>query len=260
MKIIIDYLRVISQPDNNDALARIINVPPRRIGETTVKSLLEEADSKKVTLWSLVGSTDTPNCVQTKVTKPAGNKMKSFVQMITDAKQRLLSSTNKKSPITDLVEHILSAISFEDYLKKSHPEDHETRWGNIKELVAQTREFSSVQEYLSEDDGGGFENEMENELAKFLANLALSAEITTGAKNDGEQQQQITISTIHASKGLEWPVVFIAGVHQGSIPHSRAEDNDEERRLLYVAMTRAQALLYMSYPQVTGYYQGKIRT
>ena len=90
-------------------------------------------------------------------------------------------------------------------------------------------------------------NVNEDALTLFLANIALSSEVQQKQdENSEEVQQNVTISTIHAAKGLEWPVVFIPACYEGSIPHSRAEDTDEERRLLYVGMTRAQALLYLS--------------
>ena len=91
----------------------------------------------------------------------------------------------------------------------------------------------------------------EETLSKFLANVALATEIQREDESDESNntpQYRVTISTIHAAKGLEWPVVFIPSAFEGSIPHSRAEDTNEERRLLYVAMTRAQALLYISCP------------
>lgn len=93
-------------------------------------------------------------------------------------------------------------------------------------------------------------NAVEEALSKFLANVALASELQReeDIEENGAPQQQVTISTIHAAKGLEWPVVFVPSAYHGSIPHSRAEDTDEERRLLYVAMTRAQALLYISCP------------
>jgi DNA helicase-2/ATP-dependent DNA helicase PcrA len=84
-------------------------------------------------------------------------------------------------------------------------------------------------------------------LSVFLANISL-ASAEQKAQDGKESAKQVTISTIHAAKGLEWPVVFIPACFEGSIPHSRADDNDEERRLLYVGMTRAQALLYLSCP------------
>ncbi|KAI9888046.1 MAG: hypothetical protein M1823_000168 [Watsoniomyces obsoletus] len=261
VKIIIDYLRVISQPDNNDALSRIINVPPRRIGEQTVKNLLEEAETKKTTLWSLVKGHGAGVTLNTKVSKPAGNHLGGFVEMIQEAKRKLVGSQDKPHPITTVVEHIMGKIQLEEYLRRAHPEDFENRWANVQELLAQTREFSGLASAYAEDDMlpviDGLEQQtsevMEDQLAKFLGNLALSSENTTQADEEGKPKQQVTISTIHAAKGLEWPVVMIIGAYDGSIPHSRAENQDEERRLLYVAMTRAQALLYISYPRMSSW-------
>ena len=259
VKIIIDYLRVISQPDGNDALARIINVPPRRIGEVTIKGLLDEAERRKVSLWSLVQAHAESDEAEVKISRAAGDNLVQFVEVIQSAKQKLAETADSATPIADLVDYLLEEIDFEAYLKGAYRKDHEGRWANVQELISQTREFAGVREYLGDDDGGGLGNAMEDELAKFLANLALSSEITTGKANDGQGVQQVTISTMHASKGLEWPVVFIPAAYDGSIPHSRAEDHDEERRLLYVAMTRAQALLYISYPEKAGWQPGKMR-
>ena len=259
VKVVIDYLRVISQPDGNDALARIINVPPRRIGEVTMRTLFEESERRKVSLWSLLRTHAESDEIEVKISRPARNNLVQFVEVIQSAKQKLAATTDSATPITDLVQYLLEEIDFEGYLERTYREDHEGRWANVQELISQTREFASVSKYLGEDDGAGLGDEMEDELAKFLANLALSSEITTGKKNDGEQVQQVTICTIHASKGLEWPVVFIPAAYAGSIPHSRAEDHDEERRLLYVAMTRAQALLYISHLESAGWQSGRIR-
>ena len=262
VKIIIDYLRVVSQPDHNDALSRIINVPPRRIGEQTVKHLLEEAETKKVTLWSLVKSHGAGATLQTKITKSAGNHLATFADMIIGAQREREISTQQQYPITTLVEHVMSKINFEEYLRRTHAEDFDGRWANVKELIAQTREFSESRGGPSMDDDmlpvvSGLEQHTagvtEDELGKFLANLALSSEVITRDDEDGKRKEQVTISTIHAAKGLEWPVVFIPGAFEGSIPHSRAENMDEERRLLYVAMTRAQAMLYISYPMKTAW-------
>ncbi|KAL8957474.1 MAG: hypothetical protein Q9183_006048 [Haloplaca sp. 2 TL-2023] len=113
------------------------------------------------------------------------------------------------------------------------------------ELVADT-ELPSIEGILQEKGDAS-----EECLSMFLANVALATELQKDEETEdgeGKSQSQVTISTIHAAKGLEWPVVFVPAAYEGSIPHSRAEDTDEERRLLYVAMTRAQALLYISCP------------
>ena len=131
---------------------------------------------------------------------------------------------------------------------------------NVEELIAQASEHTvyGANEIEEDDDLPNIEgleqqrgNAAEEALSKFLANVTLASELQReeeDIKENGALQPQVTISTIHAAKGLEWPVVFVPSAYHGCIPHSRAEDTDEERRLLYVAMTRAQALLYISCP------------
>lgn len=149
--------------------------------------------------------------------------------------------------IVDLIDIILKKTSFEEWLERAHDDLNKARWANVQELLALASDFESQiepeDEMLPVIDGLDQADEADP-LSRFLANVALAAEV----KKDGDEVAQVTISTIHAAKGLEWPIVFIPGTFQGSVPHSRADDNDEERRLLYVAMTRAKALLYMSCP------------
>ncbi|RDW66328.1 p-loop containing nucleoside triphosphate hydrolase-26 [Coleophoma cylindrospora] len=251
VKIILDYLRVINQPDNNDALARIINVPSRRIGETTVKAMLEEAEQSSTTLWSLLLDTAQGNrTMKTKLGKEADRNIGIFIDLVLKARKKIASCPDQKYSTVELIDYVVSKSRFEDFLEKKYSEDHESRWANIQELRNQAHDFEAQ---LSEEDEealpeiDGLEQDgSSNPLSKFLANIALASEVKKD--NDGPEVPQVTISTIHAAKGLEWPIVFIPAAYQGSIPHSRAEDSDEERRLLYVAMTRAKALLYISLP------------
>ena len=262
IKLVLDYLRVVSQPSNNDALSRIINVPTRGIGGTTAKSLLEEAEVKKVTLWNhICDAVQGRQSVRTKISKPAEQGLGSLMRIILTCRKKMVDEEKPQSP-EDLIQYIIKQLGLQNYLEKSYPNDHETRWANIEELVAQAAEYPVLHvlqsmeeensdnlpsiEGLDQDKG----NAGEEALSKFLANVALATELQRDDDDaeEGQTQAQVTISTIHAAKGLEWPVVFVPSTYEGSIPHSRAEDNDEERRLLYVAMTRAQALLYMSCP------------
>jgi DNA helicase-2/ATP-dependent DNA helicase PcrA len=255
IKIVLDYLRVINQPDHSDALIRVINVPPRKIGDVTVKGLLEEAESRKITLWKLILACAQGRRPQTKISTQAQKGIDSFVNLILTSRRKLLPEEGEQCYLLDLISHILQKISFEAYLKQTHKDNWRERWANVEELVAQATQMASIPadgEDGADDDAlpvvDGIEQRQDTAadiLAKFLVNVALSTEIE---RPDGEEPNQITISTVHAAKGLEWPVVFIPAVYDGSIPHSRAEDHDEERRLLYVGMTRAQALLYLSCP------------
>ena len=266
IKILLDYLRVVSQPNNNDAVSRIINVPPRGLGTSTVKALLEEAETRKVALWTLLRKS-TQSATRTKMSKSAEQGLGSFVNLILTSRSRILDVINPHSPET-ILEYIIGKLDFQHYLKKSHGDDHEARWANVEELIAQASEYPVSGPNANQEDDDlpnikGLEqqqgNAAEEALAKFLANVALASELQKEEEDiEGREalQSQVTISTIHAAKGLEWPVVFVLSAYEGCIPHSRAEDTDEERRLLYVAMTRAQALLYISYPLKSSQREG----
>ena len=258
VKILLDYLRVVSQPHNNDAISRIINIPPRGVGATTVKGLLEEAETRKVALWTLLRNS-TQSATRTKLTKAAEQGLGSFVRLILSSRNKVLAASDPDSPET-ILGYIIEKLDFRHYLQKSHADDHESRWANVEELVVQASEHTvhDANDWKEDDDLPDIEgleqqggNAAEEALAKFLANVALASELQKedeDTEGKGPLQPQVTISTIHAAKGLEWPVVFVPSTYEGCIPHSRAEDTDEERRLLYVAMTRAQVLLYLSCP------------
>ena len=263
VKILLDYLRVVSHPYNNDALIRIINTPARGIGPATIKALLEEAELQKGTLSELIrNGLSGQKSTKTKISKAAEQGLSALVNVVMMARIKLLDSSNAPSPEA-LLRHIIKKLDYRTYLEKSYAEDHEARWANVEELLAQASEYRPLSSWETTNGEGdddlpqivGVEQESggtaEDALSRFLANVALAAAADVAKEEpcDGDQaQSQVTVSTIHAAKGLEWPVVFIPSVYEGSIPHSRSEDTDEERRLLYVAMTRAQALLYMSFP------------
>lgn len=254
IKIVLDYLRVVSQPEHNDAVARVINLPSRKVGESTIKGLLEEAEVKKITLWKMVLDTaQGRRRPEYKVSAQAQKGIDQFVNVILTAREKLLPADGENCNLYDLIGHILQKIGFQAYLKQAHKDNWQDRWANVEELVAQATQMATAMASGEEitDDAlpvvDGIEQRPDTGadiLSKFLANVTLSS-ITD---QDGGELDQVTISTIHAAKGLEWPIVFMPAVYDGSIPHSRAEDHDEERRLLYVGMTRAQGFLYLSCP------------
>lgn len=252
IRILLDYLRTICQPQNNDAFMAVINVPSRKIGDQTIKSLVEEAQEKKVSLFTYVHAiVQRKRKPKKQLMKAAEQNLAALVSLIQSSKEKLKIAEPRHAPKI-LLEHIIKKLSFKEYLEKTFPEDEENRWANVEELLAQAEDMSTLPTTADSEELPlieGVEQQIndggEEALSRFLANISLSSEIQS---DDDGSQQKVTISTIHAAKGLEWPVVFIPAVYQGSIPHSRAEDTDEERRLLYVAMTRAQALLYLSLP------------
>lgn len=250
VRTVLNYLRVIIQPENDDALSSILNTPSRKIGDATVKKLMEEAHEHNLSLWSFISRVVQGKQISNgNISKQVKHGLTCIHNIIMTAKDKLLDPAQPIS-LTNLLKYILQKTKMEEWLETHYNDTDKSRWSNIEELIVQVTEFqdhiddSCYDEALPEIDGVQQKGQ-KNILANFLANVALASE----SKNDkGNQIKQITISTIHAAKGLEWPVVFIPAVYQNSIPHSRAEDLSEERRLLYVAMTRAKALLYLSYP------------
>ncbi|CAJ2505459.1 Uu.00g128530.m01.CDS01 [Anthostomella pinea] len=253
IKIILDYMRVIHQPDNNDAFARIINVPKRGIGDTTVKSLLEEAERGSLSLWTLLEK----HCrgvrnTKTNIRKQTEQKISGeLIRLIGNLRRRLRSSDGTPINLVEIIQQLLRDLQFEKYLEDTYGPEYESRWANVQEFVNLAEEFMH-QGQLEEELLPIIDNVQQvpdnDLLARFLSNVALASDKQT---QDQEDKPQVTVSTIHAAKGLEWPVVFIPAVYKGSIPHIRADDQNEERRLLYVAMTRAKALLYLSSPLYT---------
>lgn len=252
IKTIIDYLRVIHQPDNNDALLRIINVPRRGVGDATLKALVDECERGGFSLWKLLlricregGKSNLKPQVEMKIDRE-------IVTFVLSMRKRLDGS--EPPTIVQLIEQILEHTNYQKYLLDKYDEQHEQRWANVQEFIQLASDFELNASELDEDELPEVEDlEQDKEtglLGRFLANVSLAADAQKGDK-DQENKPMVTISTIHAAKGLEWPVVFIPSVYSGSIPHSRSDDFAEERRLLFVAMTRAKALLYLSCPAET---------
>lgn len=252
VRILLDYLRVINHPDNNSAFLSIINTPARKVGEGTVAELTRAAESEKCSLWALAMRVlNGDKKLDKKLSKAAEQGLQELTGLIKKGREKLQTFEPASAP-GKLIELVANGLQFQDYLKKQYPEDWEERWENVKELSLQATDV--MLEALTADDQlpeveGVKQAQIEGAqeiLTRFLANVALSTEVQSDDEN--EPKSRITISTIHSAKGLEWPVVFIPACYEGSIPHSRAEDTNEERRLLYVAMTRAKTLLYMTFP------------
>ncbi|KAF3936539.1 hypothetical protein ABW19_dt0201020 [Dactylella cylindrospora] len=259
VKPILDYLRVVMDPNNSEALAKIVNVPPRRLGAKSIEGLVAEAHKRGMSIWNLIRKGVRGDLkFEAKISKEGERSLCEFMKVITDTQNVLNAAKNQESQnIAPVIEFLLEKIKYKAFVEGRQRPDEE-RWQHVEELVSQATEFcnnlaAGIDEAeLPDTDAVGSsveESKLTIALGKFLANAAL-ATVKEGPETNEEENGEgvLTISTIHNAKGLEWPVVFVPGCYEGSIPHSRAEDTDEERRLLYVAMTRAQALLYLSYP------------
>ncbi|KIW72358.1 hypothetical protein PV04_00557 [Phialophora macrospora] len=260
IRVIIDYLRTISHPDNNQAFLAIINTPSRKIGETSIAEMVKLGEETKTSLWTVAQKILAGELKPAKkLSKPAEQELGRLLTLLKTGRHKMDTVSPASTVPSKLIDFIVRSLDYGNYLKKKYKDDHEDRIENVKELVTHASEVllqSAVEEPLASIEG--MEQQASNGgqevLAQFLANIVLSTDVET---EEGNDKPRVTISTIHSAKGLEWPVVFIPAIYEGSIPHSRAENTDEERRLLYVAMTRAQALLTMTFPVLQSRDQGE---
>ena len=215
------YLTLIVNPADNLSFRRIVNVPKRGIGNATIDKLAEIADDHGVSLYEAA-----LNAQSTNLSKRAANNLEEFALMIRDFRKMTEFVT-----ITDLVESILDKIGYIDLLKRENTLEAETRIENLEEFYSVTQTFDQSD---SEDKS----------LLAFLTDLSLIA-----PTDDIEESSEITLMTLHSAKGLEYPVVFIIGVEKNIFPlirqDSTEEDLEEERRLAYVGITRAEKKLFL---------------
>ncbi|KTW31609.1 hypothetical protein T552_00247 [Pneumocystis carinii B80] len=239
---IIAYLRLICFNDEL-ALSRIINIPNRGIGKNRWDFIVNKSKMNKKPILVILeeiakGKHNTGKIID----KNVENSIISFINTINKIKNYINIQIN--SPISSILLYVCELLDYEKYLLKKYPDNFHERWNNVLQFI---NNFNNIN---SEDDNmyshiNETDNIYQKLLIKFLDNISLFSDTI---ENEDDTCLKVTISTIHAAKGLEWPIVFLPGLYNGSIPHSRAEDISEERRLLYVAITRAQAMLYLSYP------------
>ncbi len=217
IKDILSYLRLATNPDSSADLARIINEPVRGIGKVTLLKILEGKRSE------LTGAT--------------GEKVRLFEQIIED-----IGNEARTKPISETIKFIMLRTGIETALKREGTEDDLSRLENIRELVTLAGRFDHL--------------EPEAAIEALLETAALQSDQDELEKK--EDRDAVRLMTVHAAKGLEFPYVFIVGMEEGLFPHERLDDagidHEEERRLLYVAMTRAAKKLLLSYAHIRTIY------
>jgi DNA helicase II / ATP-dependent DNA helicase PcrA len=223
---IIAYLRLINNPHDILSLRRIINVPSRKIGEVTIGHLLRWAELHNLSPEEAIANIDNHP------TLGSGPKeaLRRFGAVIAD-----LRALATGTPLDQFIDHILNRTGYAQEVRDG-TEEGDDRWQNILELRRVAEDYSEIEPSVA--------------LPLFLETVALvgGADTTqTSAENPGlvtEQRDAVTLITLHAAKGLEFPVVFMVGMEEGLLPHSRSLDNqeqlEEERRLAYVGITRAK--------------------
>ncbi|RUM88313.1 MAG: DNA helicase UvrD, partial [Thermovibrio sp.] len=224
VKDILAYLRLSLFDEDLISLFRILNVPKRGLGsgaEERLRKITEEEMSWREALKRLEEE------LRTEKQKRAVRELRETLEILREKVEEL--------PPYDFVKFIVSAVGYEEYLRREFKEEFEQRLENVRELG------NTIQEFAEKTGLRGEELYVE-----FLTTTALSSD-----QDQIEDSEKVTLMTVHASKGLEFPVVFVTGLEEGIFPHFKSSDSseeiEEERRLFYVAMTRAKKLLNLSY-------------
>jgi len=220
IKDVIAYLRLLYQPNDRMSFSRIVNVPTRGIGATSLeKFLLWQANSGMDIISSLV------NVEQTSTITP---RAKMALATLGELLRNLQGKLQAETPPSELIETLVSKTGYRDFILDGTPQAEE-REANIGSLISDAKTFLTLPDFLEE------------------------VALMSSADSDSNEQK-VTLMTIHAAKGLEFPVVFMVGMEEGIFPNARVQDDgpaalEEERRLCYVGMTRAREELHLSYAQ-----------
>lgn len=224
VKDIVTYLHVILNPADDLGTQRIVNTPKRGIGGMTIQKLLDYADFKDCSLLEAIYSVaDVPT-----LGSAAKNKVADFAKTMHN-----LTAAAESISVPDLIEKVIDETGYLDMLEDGKMDNAENRIENLKELISAATDFDK--------------NSDDKSLAAYLETVALTSETDKYDSDEGK----VLLMTLHNAKGLEFPVVFMPGMEDGIFPHARAFDDEtqmeEERRICYVGITRAQKKLYMSH-------------
>jgi DNA helicase-2/ATP-dependent DNA helicase PcrA len=231
------YLRVIANPADEISLTRIVNTPARGLGDTTIKKLQANAVALGTSLFDAMAAASSDPGLSSR----AGNSARAFVQMVHEWRRSiggvshsLLESVPNKGPVQMLMERVVRDSGLEAFYKKEGG-DEQSELANIDQLITSAAEFDR------EHEGGT--------LDEYLSMISLVSDVDHMKGHGGA----ITMMTLHAAKGLEFPVVAMIGLEEGCLPHSRARESatemEEERRLCFVGITRAEERLILTKAQ-----------
>ena len=226
------YMRLLVSRTDDAALERVVNTPPRGIGGKTVDILRELARERQLSLWQAIGVLQEEKLLPAR----ALNALEGFCVLINE-----LDSDTSELTLAELAEHVIETSGLLDYHGKEKGERGQARIENLQELVVATRQFEPEDDSLSP-------------LQEFLDNAALDA----GEAQADEHEDSVQLMTLHSAKGLEFPLVFLAGMEENLFPHRMSLEEpgrlEEERRLCYVGITRAMERLVISYAETRRLY------
>jgi DNA helicase-2/ATP-dependent DNA helicase PcrA len=229
VKDLLAYLRLVANPSDDEAFLRAVAVPRRGIGASSLTTLIESARRWTKPLLATAGIADRIPDLRPNVRQA----LTGFAALL----DRLRRQAGHQPP-ADVLEELIQAIDYETLLRQEGPEGAD-RWDNVRELVASAANWSEVVVEDPEEPGSPLE--------RFLADAAL---LSSHDSIEGSEEG-VTLMTIHTAKGLEWPVVVLAGLEDGLFPLARADEQpggiEEERRLCYVGLTRAKDKLYLTF-------------
>lgn len=224
IKDLLAYLRLIANPDDDISLERIINVPKRGVGASSVDRITQYAALNDITLLTALQEIE-----QIGLSTRARNSLTTFCDLILD-----FGKMQDYLPVSELIDEVLNRTGYREMLENERTIEAESRLENLNEFLTVAHDF----EKASEDKS----------LLAFLTDLALIADIDQ--LDEEEEDKAVTLMTLHSAKGLEFPVVFLVGMEENIFPHSRSlmeeEEMEEERRLAYVGMTRAEEELFLT--------------
>ncbi|HJW03875.1 MAG TPA: UvrD-helicase domain-containing protein [Azospira sp.] len=226
------YLRLIANPDDDTAFLRVVNFPTRGIGARSLEALQEAAHRANSPLYNAAAS----------LSGKAGTSVGAFIRLVEELRRETENLT-----LPEMVEHVIERSTLrQHYLGEKEGQE---RLENLDELINAAASFIAEEGAMPVPDPANPDAPLPSPLASFLAHASLEA----GDHQAGEGQEAVQLMTVHAAKGLEFDVVFISGLEQGLFPHENSvmekSGEEEERRLMYVAITRARQRLYMSHAQ-----------
>lgn len=244
VKDLLAYFRVVINPEDEQALLRIINYPARGIGKTSIERLMVTANQYNTSIWRCI----TNNVFPQDFNMGTINKIRDFAIMI-----QSFQSLQEKMNAFDLAKHITNSIGLIKVLKEDDSPEGVSRVENIEELLNAIMEFSDKQ--VDETTG----ETARVDLVQFMEDVALLTD--SEMKKDEGEADCVSLMTIHSAKGLEFPYVYVVGMEENLFPGilslSTREELEEERRLFYVAVTRAMTKLTLSYAE-TRYRYGNL--
>ena len=233
IKDLLAYFRIVINPEDEQALLRIINYPTRGIGKTTIDRLIVSADEHKASIWRCIAN----NVFPADFNMGTINKIRDFVIMI-----KSFQSLQEKMNAFELAKHITNSIGLIKVLKEDDSPEGESRVENVEELLNAIMEFSDKQ--VDETTGEA----ARVDLVQFMEDVALLTD--SEMKKEEENPDYVSLMTIHAAKGLEFSYVYVVGMEENLFPGvmslNTREELEEERRLFYVAVTRAMTKLTLS--------------